>query len=140
MKLFFDTSALIKCYIDEPGSDAALELFDKADGIYVSAIAEIEMQSTIRRLLAQKAISRPEYQTLTAEFESDFLFFNTVELTEDVILTAKKIVDLYQLKTLDSIQLSSVITLPEEIDAFIVCDQKLIKAGEKENLKIIRPQ
>ncbi len=49
--LFFDTSALIKRYIQEAGSDLVDELMDSAMEIYVSAISRIESNSAINRLL-----------------------------------------------------------------------------------------
>ena len=50
MTCYFDTSALIKNYIEEIGSNAIKALLDDADEVYVSEIYIIECISTIRRL------------------------------------------------------------------------------------------
>ena len=42
MNLFCDTSALIKKYIVETGSEKFDKLLNKADNVYVSSITEIE--------------------------------------------------------------------------------------------------
>ena len=65
----------------------------------------------------------------------------SVAIIFDNLITsnAKLLIDKYQLKTLDSIQLGTALLLKDEIDYFIVCDSKLVKAGKKEGLKIINP-
>ena len=54
MTCYFDTSALIKNYIEEIGSNAIKALLDDADEVYVSEIYIIECISTIRRLWKEK--------------------------------------------------------------------------------------
>lgn len=139
MNLYFDTSALIKKYIDERGSDRVDELLEKADDVYISSILEIETISTFNRLLLEKAISTNDYKLLKSEFETDLQFFKIVNLDETIILKAKNIIEIYKLKSLDAIHLASAVALSGDADYFIVCDDKLIKSGRKEGLKIINP-
>jgi uncharacterized protein with PIN domain len=61
MNIFCDTSALIKKYISEIGSDKFEKILSKTDNIYVSAITEIETISTFKRLLTERAIDKNEY-------------------------------------------------------------------------------
>ncbi|HPI15196.1 MAG TPA: type II toxin-antitoxin system VapC family toxin [Spirochaetota bacterium] len=139
MTLFFDTSALIKRYVIEEGSKKVDELMDKADTIIVSVITEIEAYSTFKRLLIEKAISDTDYKTLLNEFDIDYPYFTHIIFDNLITSNAKLLIDKYQLKTLDSIQLGTALLLKDEIDYFIVCDSKLVKAGKKEGLKIINP-
>ena len=57
MICYFDTSALIKNYIEEIGSDTVKTVLDDADEIYVSEICIIECISTIRRMRKEKLIT-----------------------------------------------------------------------------------
>ena len=139
MNLFIDTSALIKKYIDEIGSDKIDDLMDKADTIYISAITEIEAYSTFKRLLVENAISKNDYKTLKNEFYIDSNYYTTVEFYINVINNAKILIEEHQLKTLDSIQLGSALLINDEIDYFVVCDEKLSKSGKQEKLIIINP-
>ena len=139
MKLFFDTSALIKKYIIEDGSKKVDELMNKAESIIVSVITEIEVYSTFKRLLIEKAINEIDYKTLLNEFDIDYPYFTHIIFDNLITSNAKLLIDKYQLKTLDSIQLGTALLLKDEIDYFIVCDSKLVKAGKKEGLKIINP-
>jgi hypothetical protein len=139
MNLFFDTSALIKRYISETGSDNVDALFNKADRIFVSAVTKIEAFSTIKRLHKEKAISNEAYQNLIAEIGYDFQHFTVFPLSKFVEDVALSLIDKYQLKTLDSIQLASLLNQKELVNQFIVSDSRLKNAATSENLQLIDP-
>lgn len=137
MKLFFDTSALIKNYVEERGSDKVEELLNQAENVCVSSILEIETPSVFKRLLLEKAVSLNDYEILKHEFETDYRFFTSVDLSGPVIERAKLVIEIHSLKSFDSIHLATALLLADEIDYFIACDEKLIKAASKEGLKVI---
>ena len=139
MNLYFDTSALIKKYIDEIGSSNVDKLFLSADQIFVSVISEIESISTLKRLVIEKEISENDFEIIKNEIKTDFSFFSLIGLDSDVIESAILSVTKYQLKSLDSIQLGSAVNNSNQIDYFISCDLKLLKAAQKEGFKIINP-
>ena len=123
----------------EEGTDNVDDLMNKADRVYVSSTTEIETLSTFRRLLIEKAINENDYKILKKEFETDYQFYTRVDFDDSIVTNAKLMIEKYQLKSLDSIQLGTMLMLKDEIDFFVVCDDKLIKAGKKERLKIINP-
>lgn len=139
MNIFIDTSALIKRYVNEIGSDTIDSLLSKTDIIYVSIITEIESFSTLRRLLYDKQITKREFLQLSKEIEKDFQFFTIIDFDESVIFLAKSLIMKHGLKTLDSIQLSSAILIKDSIDYFVCCDNRLVTAANKEKLKTINP-
>ena len=138
MIYFFDTSALIKNYIEEPGTDNVASIFDKADEIFVSEICIIESISTIRRIYEENKITKKDYENLKEEIKKDNQYFSRISI-ENVYSIAEKLIDKYQLKSLDSIQLGSMILLRNQIDYFVCCDKKLLEAANKEKIKTINP-
>jgi len=52
---------------------------------------------------------------------------------------AYRIVDEEDLRTLDAIQLATVIIASEMIDQFIVADHRLLSAAERYNIVVIDP-
>ncbi|HQP49080.1 MAG TPA: type II toxin-antitoxin system VapC family toxin [Spirochaetota bacterium] len=139
MTLYFDTSALIKKYILEAGSDKVDDLMNNADSIIVSSITEVETYSTFKRLLVEKVISESDYKVLLNEFDIDYPCFTQISFDAPVSTNAKLLIEKYQLKSLDSIQLGTALLLKDDIDYFVVCDTKLISSGKKEGLKIKNP-
>ena len=139
MKLYFDTSALVKKYISENGSDNADKLLLSASDIYISIIGHIEAISSFRRLLLEREIDEKDYDQLKLEIDQDFQFFNVIDVSSEIVLSAIKTIDKYQLKSLDSIHLASAILKKRDIDFFISSDQKLLNAAKKEGFKVINP-
>ncbi len=139
MKVYFDTSALIKRYIHEPGSDNVDAIFNDTDEIYVSNITQLEAFSTFRRLKTEKAINEDEYIFLINEFKQDYQYFEKIIFDETVSSISRVIIDAYQLKTLDSIQLGSALCFKNSISLFAACDKKLLRAAREENIHIVDP-
>ncbi len=139
MNLFFDTSALIKKYVLEEGSDIVETLLTQADVIYISPITELETHSAFKRLHIEGAITKSDYNTLKKEFEIDIQFYTQVFFDENISEIAKMLIEKYQLKILDSIQLSSALAIHKEIELFITSDEKLFHSAKKEKLKIVNP-
>jgi uncharacterized protein len=139
MNLFFDSSALLKRYLNELGDEKVQKLFEEADKVFISIITHLECASSFKRLLHTKFINEKEYQQLHIEITLDLPFFETIHFDEDVKSNALKIIEKYPMKALDTIQLASLVHVSNEIDSFIVCDQKLKKYAIKEGFHIIDP-
>ena len=139
MKLYFDTSALVKKYISETGSENADKLFLSASEIYISIIGHVEAVSSFRRLLLEKEIKKKDYELLKSEIAQDFKYFNVIDVSSEIVYDAVKVIDKYQLKSLDSLHLAAALAVKTDIDYFISSDQKLLKAAENEGFKVINP-
>jgi len=139
MNAFFDTSALIKKYIDEEGSSKLENYFNSVDIVFVSNITKLECFSTVRRMLEEKTITSKELSTLFDEIEYDFKYFNVINYNDNIEDIGKGLLKKYQFKTLDIIQLSSCLLQKKFIDTFVCCDKKLIKLAEKEEVKVYNP-
>lgn len=134
MIYFFDTSALIKRYIDEPGSDVVDEIFEIAVHIYVSQVTLIEAIATLRRLLHEKILNQEQFHYLKNEFITDMAYFIVVPFDQSVVNVCLDILNEQQLKTLDTIQLASAFVVKSKTDAMVLADQKL--GIEAKNLNI----
>jgi len=139
MKIFMDTSVLIKRYLVEAGSDKVDKLFESASQIIVSPVTSIEARSILRRLLAEKKIARPDYKKLNEELSFDFDYFTVVNFDSGLEITAKVLIDRYQLKTLDALQLASAISKKSAISLFVASDKKLLAAARDERFKVVDP-
>ncbi|OHD17950.1 MAG: hypothetical protein A2086_08705 [Spirochaetes bacterium GWD1_27_9] len=130
MKIFIDTSSLVKRYLVEIGSEKLDLLFDESDDIFVSFITEIEFNSSLKRRLFDYSINEMDYQYILNEFYQDLKDFSVIEYSLTIKNRAIDLIKKHQIKTLDSIQLSCVNT--NIIDKFITSDEKLYNASLKE--------
>lgn len=139
MRYFFDTSALVKRYIQESGSKLIDRTFDEADEILVSAVTRIEAISAFRRLMGEKNISEADYKKLKSELDEDFKDFTILPVSQKILNKAYQIVDTEDLRTLDAIQLATVIIASKNIDQLVAADQRLLFAAVNNNIDTIDP-
>ncbi|MCZ8342743.1 MAG: type II toxin-antitoxin system VapC family toxin [Leptospira sp.] len=136
MNLFFDTSALLKHYIQERGSESIDSLFLEADEIFVSEITIVESFSALSRLVHEKSITKKQCSLVFKEIEHDHHYFSIVPLV-DSFKNAMEAIYKYQLKTLDGLQIGSALVVKEQIDNFVCSDKKLSNAAKSENFSVL---
>ncbi|MFM8739654.1 MAG: type II toxin-antitoxin system VapC family toxin, partial [Cytophagales bacterium] len=125
MNCFFDTSALIKKYIAEKGSDLVSDYLKRANLISVSATTRVECFSVLTRMVANDDLSKKDAVRLKAEIFEDFLFFSVIPFNEPTESLALDIVQKHRLRTLDSIQLASELVTKQLPEYFFGADDKL---------------
>lgn len=130
MRAFIDTSSLFKKYIDEKGADAFETLLQSVTDIILSPITHLEINSIIERRLREKTVSTADAKWIEKEFLFDLNFFGIVEFNDKLTFECIRVIRKYQMKVLDSIQLSAAIIAKPEI--FIVSDKQLYKIAKKE--------
>ena len=139
MNYFFDTSALIKRYIQEKETEAVRRIFAESTEIYVSDITELETTSSFRRLLTEGKITPEQFESLLYESEEDFNDFITIPFSLEIAKMAKELIKKHQLKTLDSIQLASYLSIDFKNITIVVYDEKLFNSALKESTNVIKP-
>ncbi len=139
MRYYFDTSALLKRYIKESGSDVIDDTIDKADEILVSPLTRIEAISALRRLLSEGKICITDYKNIKSELDKDFKDFTILPISQKTLNKAYQIVDAEDIRTLDAIQLATVIIASENIDKLVAADQRLLSAADNNNIVTLDP-
>jgi predicted nucleic acid-binding protein len=71
MRMFFDTSAFVKRYISEPGTEAVLEWCDRATEIGLSGIVLPEIVSAFCRLQRENKITDVQYRQIKSMLLAD---------------------------------------------------------------------
>ena len=139
MIYFYDTSALIKRYVQEKGSDIVDNLMESADEIFISAITMIESISAARRLLEERSLSKSDFNVFKDNLASDFPFFTVVDFSEYIEKKAIELIEKHQIKTLDAIQLACCLAVKEDIDHLVTCDIKLARTASDVGIDTINP-
>ena len=71
MRVFFDTSALTKRYVEEVGSEQVRALCAEADALGVSVLVLPELISTLCRLVREGRLSSEDYRSLKFAVQAD---------------------------------------------------------------------
>jgi uncharacterized protein len=143
---YLDTSALVKLYVLESGTDRLLQLANDSPEhrLAVLAISPVEARSAIRRRERAGDID-PKTAALILDrlrqhMESKFL---RQPLNDVVLDGALELIDRYALRTYDAIQLSGCLVLKAAVGTepptFVCSDQALLSAARSELLSVFDP-
>ncbi len=114
MICYLDTSALIKLYIKEDGSEIVHEIAKNADYFATSKIAYVESISALVRLQREEKLHANEFLRIKKSFLEDWKRFIVIELTDIILNTAGELIEKYSLRGFDSIHLSSALMLKKQ--------------------------
>lgn len=140
---FFDTSALVKRYAPEPGTDTVDQIVESADShVVVTSLAVVEATSAARRKFNQGTFSERDVDDLLATFYSEALStFEIVPMDEAAMALCFDLILEHDLRTLDSIQLSSALILADSYDdlVFVCSDRDLLDVADTCDLTTLDP-
>lgn len=138
---FFDTSALVKRYHIEAGSEKVNELFDNPEGIFVIAsIAVTEFVSALARKLYEGVISEDDFRACLSEFAKDIIsLFWIIDLERSHIIKSISLIIKHNLRTLDSLQFAVFLDISSLNPVMVTSDEALHNATIKENFSVIKP-
>jgi len=139
MILYLDTSALVKLYVKEPGSQAVRALLEKAQVVCTSRVAYVEMRAGLARKLRQGELSEEEYGHVLSDFEKDWKDYFVIEFFESVAKMGGELVEKHPLRSLDALHLASALFLRERARSdvfFSSLDGRLNEAAQAEGLAV----
>jgi uncharacterized protein len=141
---FLDTSALVKLYVQEPGTDRLLPLVgNRQNRFAVLTISVVEVRSAIRR---RQRAGDIDNQAATAILESLKSHLETrfirQAINDTVIDAALELIDRHALRAYDAVQLAGCIVLcaiAAGAFTFVCSDRRLLEAASLEQLKVLDP-
>ena len=112
MILYFDTSALVKFFHEEEGSEAVTRLImSENNEIWISELTRIEFLSAIFRRFRNKEINGEQLKEVLIGFEEQIAFFNIEPLGQAILREAEGLLVRYgktrRLRALDALQLGT---------------------------------
>lgn len=144
MNIFFDTSALIKYFHDEEGTDVVTELINNEDNtIWILEIAHLELMSAVFRRYRNNEIDDEQLGIALSGIEEELVKFNVEHLNHLVLNEAVQLIkqygNLYGLRTLHSLQVSSFKIIAENDWKMVSSDDVMCTIIEKLGYSLINP-
>ena len=139
--LYLDTSAWLKLYIEENGSELIKQIITDSEQICTHLIAYTELRSALARAERENRIEHSQKIMVIDAMEKDWQMLNIVQPTETLIRRAALLCDQFGLRGFDSIHLASaeainLQTMPETT-LFASFDRKLNKAAFELGMSIL---
>ena len=112
--LYLDSSALVKRYVQEKGSEAVISRFESGEIIYTSVLSYAEVHAAIGRKFRENELNAREKNKLVDAFLNDWLFsLNVLELTTNTMDVLPTLCQQYSLKASDAVHLSTAVWLKD---------------------------
>ncbi len=140
MRIFLDTSALAKRYVQEPGSGELSELLTSITSeIFISTLAFVEFASAMGRKLRNKEIAKAKVGEAIKELEEDWYeVFAKIPLEDTLAETGAAIALEHSLKGADAVHLASAQLIDAEL--FVASDKKLVRMAKKMGINSYNPE
>lgn len=138
--IYFDTSALVKKYVLEPGSDQIGSHYSRAEMVGTAMITPPEMASALSRGVRMDKITADEASQAWNAFEEDYGMMYLVDISQPLISRASRLVWEYGLRGYDAVHLASYLTwkaaLGEEI-SLATFDVELWQAAKRLAIEVL---
>ncbi|MBW6505023.1 type II toxin-antitoxin system VapC family toxin [bacterium] len=135
MRVFFDSSAFVKRYVREEGTDVVLSWCDQATELCLSGIALPEIVSAFCRLLRENLVSPVQYRHLKTMLMADISDAAICDLTPEVIRHSIISLEKNVLRGMDAIHLGSALAL--NVDLFVSADARQCDAATQAGLRVV---
>ncbi len=129
MKLFFDSSALVKRYVPEKGSETVLALCEDASELGLSVICFPEIISALCRLRRERRIEGFQYVAAKQGIIQDLRDATLCNITETTVLQSILILEENTLRAMDAFHIAAAVEW--KADLFVSSDTHQVKAAKK---------
>lgn len=146
---FLDTSALVKRYIAEIGSNWVKVITNPAvsNDLAISQITWVEVLSALSRRQREGSLSADDFNSVFQYFSNDFdTQYRVIEVDQALIQSAGQLVIQYPLRAYDAVQLASALRvqsifsqIPNMQLIFLSADNRLLNIAQSQGLVTDNP-
>ena len=148
--VYLDTSALVKLYVTEEGSEWVRDLlsYSRHPIAFTSHLTVVETACAFARKRREDFLSPDDHMEVLLAFDHDVAYwFNILDVTPEVIETAKLFAGDHPLRAYDAVHLATAwlanrqLVLAEQPPLTFVCaDKPLLQIAEAVGLPIDNPE
>ena len=142
---YLDTSALVKLYVRETGTEQMMALASPAQGhtLAILGLARVEFRAAVRRRERAGDLRQESAEGLIAMVDGHLQTLYLVQpVTDEVLEEAASLLDRHSLRAYDAIQLAGCIALQSKVSeqpSFVCSDRDLLQAAEREGFDVVDP-
>lgn len=134
MRVFLDSSSLVKRYIFESGTEEVLKISSEADEIIISVICIPEIISALNRIIREGKLSLEDYKKIKIDIFEDIKQATIIQLNENILKESIICLEKCQLRAIDAIHIACA--LEYKPDLFISSDIRQCTCAKIRNLNV----
>lgn len=144
---YLDTSAMLKQYVDEPGSEWLCARITSATSLTSSQLLVVEAVSAFNRRVREGSLSLAEYQRVRDVFRKDCrTVYQIVAPTPAIVDLACVLLERHPLRSYDAMHLATALIVEQSLQrqglstlTFLSADDRLNDAATAEGLAVDNP-
>ncbi len=140
---FWDSSALVLLFVEQPSSKTARDLYRTDPDIAVWRLTHVELLSALQRLRRNQALNDEELAGAVARVEKQWRRWHKLTDVDQVAERAERLLRIHPLSAADSLQLGAALVLAGERPKkthVVAVDGRLYDAAVKEGFQAHRLQ
>jgi predicted nucleic acid-binding protein len=144
---FLESSALVKLFVRERGTDAMIRLVESSEDAtkHASSLASVEVRSALRRRQRNGDVSTADAAAALDLLDSEWRRLIDNPITGTVIAHTSPLIDRHYLRALDAIQLATAVAARDTLRniaelTFVCTDERLIRAAQAEGFRVLNPE
>jgi predicted nucleic acid-binding protein len=134
---FFDTSALVKLLLEEPGAAAARQAWEMADPQICSRLAFVEARAALAAAHRAGRLDAGQLVVLKRRFAEMTVQAAVVDVDEALVDVAADLAEKHALRGYDAVHLAAALAAATPL--FVSADADQLRAAHAENLAILDP-
>ena len=141
--IYWDSSALVKRYLREDGTDVVQSLLQETEVLATSKLTYPEILSAFMRKRRAGEMNRKTLEAVIDKFENDWDRILVIEFHNELLPASKRLIEKYPLRGADALHRASALWLEKTLKTgltFVASDIGLLKAAHSEALKVLNPQ
>lgn len=140
---YADSSAIVKRYYDEPGSDRVRDGFATTTRVFTSRLTYAEVHAALARKRREAALSEVAYRSAAQEFDSDWPGYEQIGLDAGTLSAVPRLVRRYPLRGADAVHLAAALWLRDVAGDLVelwAADSRFIDVARRERLRALNPE
>ncbi len=129
MRIYADSSALLKIYVQEPGSELVTRSLAQARELAACRVAQTEV--------AARLLHEPEPEPLLRRFADLWKAVNVVEVDDRLCRSAAQLAFSRNLRTLDALHLAAAVAVADDDLVLATWDRRLWDAARAAGIAVL---
>jgi predicted nucleic acid-binding protein len=126
---YFDTSALLPLFINEPSTDRCTRLWNEASRVVSVRLLYPEARASIARAERMGRVTRAQHAAAIAELDAIIAEVDHIELTADLATSAGELAHTHGLRGYDAVHLAAASTVADSDLIVVTGDADLAAAA-----------
>jgi predicted nucleic acid-binding protein len=120
MICYLDTSALVKLYVHEQGSEIVHKLVDEAVVVATCKVAYPEARSALARGFREEMLTEKDYRLVVTVLQQDWSRYLALDVTDSLVWLAGDLAEQHRLRGFDAVHLAAALSLKAQVKSQVV--------------------